>query len=167
MEQVHCLCSTEELIHAAFSCFVALKQIRSDKLFLHAVTVSLCDRHEDDFVIVLGHHCVGDEVEFCLDAELHLVPEAADFLEHGRLFPCASDFPVVAVFDESEGIGRNLSVGVIQNDDTGIAYPWLVALQQHGVVRVIVPSDRFQSVGVCRAGFHRSSSFQHWSSLRT
>lgn len=76
-----------------------------------------------------GHQRVGDEVEFCLDAELHLVPEAVDFLAHGRLFPCASDFPVVAVFDKGECIGRNLSVGVIQNDDTGIAYPWLATLQ--------------------------------------
>lgn len=113
MKQVHRLCSTEERIYAAFRCLVALKQIRSDKLFLHAVMISLCDRQEDNFVIILGHQRVGDEVEFCLDAKLHVVPEAADFLEHGRLFLCASDFPVVAVFNEGECIGRNLSVGVI------------------------------------------------------
>lgn len=105
MEPVHRLCSTKELIYAAFGCLVALKQIRSDKLFLHAVVVSLCDRQEDNFVIVLGHQRVGDEVEFCLDAELHVIPEAADFVAHGRLFPCASDFPVVAIFDEGECVG--------------------------------------------------------------
>lgn len=105
MEQVHRLCSTEERIYAAFRRFVALEQIRSDKLFLHAVTVSLCDRQEDNFVIVLGHQRVGDEVEFCLDAELHVIPEAADFVAHGRLFQCAGDFPVVAIFDEGECVG--------------------------------------------------------------